>query len=34
VHGYILFTLGEAPGAPRLALGASEWCWSDLVGTR
>lgn len=34
VRGFILFTLNEAPGAPRLALGAREWRWSDLLGMR
>jgi len=34
VRGFILFTLSEAPGAPKLALGAHEWRWSDLLGAR
>lgn len=34
VRGFILFTLNEAPGAPRLALGAREWRWGDLLGSR
>lgn len=34
VKGFILFTLNEAPGAPRLALGGPEWRWSDLLGSR
>jgi hypothetical protein len=29
-----MFTLSEAPGAPRLALGARAWRWSDLLGVR
>ena len=34
MRGFILFTLGEAPDAPRLALGASAWRWADLLGAR
>lgn len=34
VHGLVVISLGEAPGASRLALGLSEWRWSDLVSTR
>ena len=33
VRGFILFTLSE-PGGPRLALGAREWRWGDLLGSR
>ena len=34
VRGFILFTLTEAPGAPRLAIGAPAWRWADLLGAR
>jgi hypothetical protein len=33
VHGLILLSLNTAPGGPRLAIGAGEWRWSDLVRT-
>jgi hypothetical protein len=31
VHGLILLSMNTAPGAPRLAVGAGEWRWSDLL---
>jgi hypothetical protein len=31
VHGLVLITLGERPGAPRLVLGTQEWRWTDLL---
>jgi hypothetical protein len=31
VHGLILLSLNTSPGAPRLAVGAGEWRWSDLL---
>jgi len=34
VRGFILFSLNETAGAPRLALGAREWRWGDLLGSR
>ena len=34
VHGLVLFSMGDAPGAPRLVLGADEWRWSDLLHPR
>jgi hypothetical protein len=32
VDGLVLIRLGDAPGDPRLALGAGRWRWSDLLG--
>lgn len=34
VHGLVLLTLSDNPGAPRLALGAGNWRWSDLLRAR
>ena len=34
VHGLVLLTLNDSPGAPRLALGAGNWRWSDLLRAR
>lgn len=34
VHGLILLSMNSAPGAPRLAVGAGEWRWSDLLQNR
>lgn len=34
VHGLILLSMNTAPGAPRLAVGAGEWRWSDLLQNR
>jgi len=31
VHGLILLSMNTAPGAAKLAVGAGEWRWSDLV---
>jgi hypothetical protein len=31
VHGLVLLSLNTAPGAPRLAIGAGEWRWADLL---
>jgi len=31
VRGLVLLTLGEGPGAARVALGSGQWRWSDLV---
>jgi hypothetical protein len=31
VHGLILLSMNTGPGAARLAVGASEWRWSDLL---
>lgn len=31
VRGYVLLTLGDGPGAPRLALGTGQWRWADLL---
>ena len=32
VHGLVVLSLGPAAGGARLALGAGEWRWSDLLG--
>jgi hypothetical protein len=32
VHGLVLLSLNDAPGAARLAVGSGEWRWSDLLG--
>lgn len=34
VRGLVLISLNDTPGAPRLALGAGEWRWTDLLGGR
>jgi hypothetical protein len=31
VHGYVLISLNDGPGAARLAMGAGDWRWSDLL---
>lgn len=31
VNGYVLLTLSDQPGAPRVALGGGRWRWSDLL---
>ena len=31
VRGYVVLTLGDGPGAPRLALGTGQWRWVDLL---
>ncbi len=33
VHGIILLSMNTGPGAARLAVGAGEWRWSDLLRT-
>lgn len=32
VRGYVVVTLSDDPGAPKLALGTGQWRWSDLLG--
>lgn len=32
VNGLAVIRLGDAPGDPRIALGAGRWRWSDLLG--
>jgi hypothetical protein len=32
VHGLVLISLNDGAGATRLALGTSDWRWSDLLG--
>lgn len=34
MRGYAVISLGDAPGSPRIALGAARWRWSDLAGGR
>ena len=34
MRGLAVIALADGPGAPRLALGASDWRWTDLLGTR
>lgn len=34
VRGLVLISLGDAPGAPRIALGRDQWRWSDLLQAR
>jgi hypothetical protein len=34
VHGYVLISLNDSPGAARLAMGAGDWRWSDLLSAR
>ena len=34
VHGLVLITLADGPGAGRLVLGGGTWRWSDLLGLR
>ena len=31
MHGLVLLTLSDGPGAPRLVVGGGEWRWSDLL---
>jgi len=31
VHGLVLLTLNDGPGAARLVLGSGDWRWSDLL---
>jgi hypothetical protein len=34
MRGLVLLSLNDAPGAPRLVLGAGAWRWSDLTLAR
>ena len=34
VHGLVLVSITDAPGATRLVLGAEDWRWSDLLHPR
>ena len=34
MRGLAVIALADGPGAPRLALGAGDWRWTDLLGTR
>lgn len=34
VHGLVLLSMNDGPGAARVALGAGEWRWSDLLFSR
>ncbi len=34
VRGLVLISLNDTPGAPKLALGAGDWRWTDLLGGR
>lgn len=34
VHGLVLLSLNDGPGAARVALGSGEWRWSDLLFSR
>lgn len=34
VRGLVLLTVADAPGAPKVVLGAGSWRWSDLTGAR
>lgn len=34
VHGLVLISLDNGPGATRLAMGSGEWRWSDLLGAQ
>jgi hypothetical protein len=34
VHGLVLLSMTSGPGAARLAVGAGEWRWSDLLRSR
>jgi len=31
VHGLVLFSMNDGPGAPGLVVGQGEWRWSDLL---
>lgn len=31
VHGLVLISLNDAPGAARLVVGSGDWRWSDLL---
>lgn len=34
VHGLVLLSLNDGPGAARVALGSGDWRWSDLLFSR
>ena len=34
MHGLVVFSLNEAQGPVRLAVGLGDWRWSDMLGTR
>ncbi len=34
IHGLVLITLQDGPGAPRLVVGSNNWRWSDLLFAR
>ena len=34
VHGLVVLSLGDGPGAPRIVLGAGTWRWTDLLFSR
>jgi hypothetical protein len=34
VYGLVLLSLNDAPGSARLAVGAGQWRWSDLLASR
>jgi hypothetical protein len=34
VHGLVLLSLNDGPGAARLVVGAGDWRWSDLLFSR
>jgi hypothetical protein len=34
VRGLVLLSMNDGPGAARVAVGAGEWRWSDLLGPR
>ena len=34
VHGLVVLSLGDAPGAVRLAVGQGDWRWTDLLHPR
>ena len=34
VHGLVLLSLDDGPGAARLVVGAGDWRWSDLLFAR
>jgi hypothetical protein len=34
VQGLVLISMGDGPGAARVALGRGRWAWSDLLSAR
>jgi hypothetical protein len=34
VHGLVMISLNDGPGAPRLVVGAGAWRWTDLLRPR